>query len=190
MFTPIGAGGHSPVRRRSWPRIVAALLVVALIAGLGIGGYWWFIGGGSADRGAATTPSPTASCRTPKPRLPDPLPPRRQVEVEVLNGTDRSGLATQTADELAVVGFDVVAYGNADRTVDGVGRVTYAKGDLGSAVVVASYFPGVTLKRVDRNTGGVVTVTLGADFDQLATIREARDNVATVAVPTPPPVCD
>jgi len=190
MFTPIGAGGHGPAHRRSWPRVVAVLLVVALVAGLGVGAYWWFFGGGSADSGASATPSATSSCRTPKPKLRNPLPPRRLVEVEVLNGTDRSGLATQTADELVVAGLDVVAYGNADAPVKGVGRVTYAKGDLGYAVVVASYFPGVTLKPVDRNTGGVVTVTLGAEFDKVATPREARDNVATVALPTRAPVCD
>jgi len=170
--------------------VVAVVVVVALLAATGAGAYWWFFGGGSTNDAASSRPSASPSCRTPKPKLPQPLPRRGQVEVEVLNGTDRSGLATQTADDLVVAGFDVVAYGNADAPVDSVGRVTYAKGDLGSAVVVASYFPGVALKQVDRNTGGVVTVTLGADFDTVATNREAKDNVATVALPTRAPVCD
>jgi hypothetical protein len=190
MFTPIGAGGHSPVERHRVRRVLTVLLVLAVVAGVAWGAYWWFVGGGHADTGATPTASPSTSCRTPHAKLPDPLPPRGKVEVEVLNGTDQSGLATQTADDLVVVGFAVVAYGNADQPVDGVAHVTYGKGDLGGAVVVASYFPGATLKRVDRNTGGVVTVTLGAEFDQVATPREARDNLESVALPTPSPVCN
>jgi hypothetical protein len=189
MFTPIGAGGHGPARRRRWPRVLAVLLVVAVVAAAGYGAYWWFVGGGSSDDSANAAPSATVSCRTPTPKLPDPLPARRQVEVEVLNGTDRSGLATATADDLVVAGFDLVAYGNTDQPVEGVARVSYGKGDLGPAVVVASYFPGATLRRVDRNTGGVVTVALGADFDRIATAQQARQNLASVPLPTPSPVC-
>jgi hypothetical protein len=189
MFTPIGAGGHGPTRRHRARRLLVLLLVLALLAAVAWGGYWWFFGGGHDDVRAAPTATPSPSCRTPRATLPDRLPPRRNVEVEVLNGTDQSGLATQTADDLVVVGFDVVSYGNADQPVRSVARVTYGKGDLGAAVVAAAYFPGATLKRVDRNTGGVVTVTLGAEFDRVATPREARDNLGSVALPTPSPVC-
>jgi hypothetical protein len=67
--------------------------------------------------------------------------------------------------------------------------VAFGKGDLAEAVVVASYLPGAQLKPVARETGGVVTVTLGPELDQLATSAEARDNVAQVVLPTPSPVC-
>jgi LytR cell envelope-related transcriptional attenuator len=189
MFTPVGAGGRPPGRRSRWRRVLAVLMVMAVVAGFVLGGAWWLFGGGQTGAGATTTPEPSVSCRTPEPRLPDRLPRPADVKLELLNGTDQSGLATQTADAMVLLGFDVVAFGNADNPVVGVAVVTYGKGDLGDAVVVASYLPGAQLKQVARNTGGVVTATLGPQFAQVATPAEARANVDAVVLPTPSPIC-
>jgi hypothetical protein len=189
MFTPVGAGGRPPGRRRRWRRVLAVLLVLAVVAGFVLGGAWWLFGGGQTGAGATPTPLPSVTCRTPQPRLPEPLPRPAEGKVEVLNGTDQSGLATRTADAMVLLGFDVVAFGNADTPVAGVAVVTYGKGDLGEAVVVASYLPGAQLKQVAGNTGGVVTATIGPEFSQVASRAEARANLDAVILPTPSPVC-
>lgn len=169
---------------------MAVLLVVAVVAAFGTGAYWWYFGGGRTDDAVATpTPTSTESCPTPVVELPDPLPGRRDVTVEILNGTDRAGLATQTADAMALLGFQVATFGNADRPVDGVAVVAYGKGDLAEAVVVASYLPGATLTAVRRNTGGVVTATLGPEFREVASPAEAKQAVGAVVLPTPSPIC-
>ena len=189
MFTPIGSGGRRPGRRRRWPRVLAVLLVLAVVAAFGVGGYWWLFAGGGDGGSAGPATSPTPTCTTPEVELPRRLPKPADVKVEVLNGTSTSGLATDTADAFVLLGFDVVGFGNADAETEGVATVTYAKGDLPEAVVVASYLPGATLAPTSRRTGGVVTATLGAGFEDVATPAEARANVESVALPTPDPVC-
>lgn len=192
MFTPIGQGGRLPGRHRRGRGALAVLLLCALVVGAGGAAYWWYFGGGRDDDpvAAAPTSTPSTTCSTPAATLPEPLPSTAEVKVEVLNATDRNGLATRTADSLAARGFDVVAWGNAQRTSSTVAVVTYGRGDLPGAVVVASYVPGAALKQVQRNTGGVVVLTVGEAFDKVASHTEAKANLASVALPTPSPVCE
>lgn len=191
MFTPIGEGGRLRGRRRRGRRVVAVLLLCALVAGAGAAAYWWYFVGDRDDGQAAARPAttPATACTTPTPTLPASLPAASEVKVEVLNATDRNGLATRTADSLAARGFDVVAWGNAEHASESVAVVTYGKGDLPGAVVVASYVPGAELQPVTRNTGGVIVLTVGEAFDAIATHTEAQDNLDSVALPTPSPVC-
>lgn len=170
-------------------RALAVLLVVVLLGGFGVGTYWWFFSGNRGGAEATPTPTPTVVCTTPPATLPAHLPAPADIKVEVLNGTKQAGLATDTADAMVVAGFDVVAFGNADTTTAGVAAVEYGKGDLPDAVVVASYLPGAELTRAEGNTGGVVTVTVGKEYTALATAAEAKDNLASVPLPTPSPVC-
>lgn len=87
------------------------------------------------------------------------------VVVEVLNGSDRSGLARLGARRLRRLGFDVVYFGNAKRPGEDTTRILLRRGDGDQAARVRSAL-GVgavstardTLLRVD------VTVILGSDF--------------------------
>lgn len=189
MFTPIGAGGKRPGRRRPWRRAVSVLLVVLLLGAFGVGAYWWFFSGNRSTPETSPSTTPSVVCTTPPVTLPADLPAPADTKVEVLNGTKHGGLATDTADALVVAGFDVVAFGNADATFDGVAVVEYGKGDLPEAVVVASYFPGAALQRAKGNTGGVVTVTIGKQYTAVATAAQAKHNLASVALPAPSPIC-
>lgn len=189
MFTPIGQGGRRPGRRRPWRRLLSVVLVVVLLGAFGVGAYWWFFSGNRSGPETSPTPTPTVLCTTPTPSLPARLPQPADVKVEVLNGTKQAGLATDTADALVLAGFDVVAFGNAATTSPGVAVVEYGKGDLPEAVVVASYFPGSELTQAKGNTGGVVTVTVGKQFTAVATPAQAKDNLASVTLPTPSPIC-
>jgi polyisoprenyl-teichoic acid--peptidoglycan teichoic acid transferase len=91
------------------------------------------------------------------------------IRIEILNGTEVTGLASRTAALYRSYGFDVVAVGNADESgvertmiIDRHGNETFARrtADIiqapGSAIVVD----------VDSQSAVDVTIILGKDFDQ------------------------
>lgn len=102
-----------------------------------------------------------------------PVPPPHQVQVTVLNGTGRSGLAGITAARLRALGYDVTATGNAVAVA--TTKVTYA-GSLGGYAAYGllgaldAAQPTVTdtllAQPADAQTIGNprVTLTLGGDF--------------------------
>jgi hypothetical protein len=186
MLTPLGAGGAPYRRRRRWPRVLAVLLVLGLVAAAAGGAWWWY-----RDRQAVEQlPAPVASrsCTTPTPRVPAKLPEPSRVTVTVANGTDRAGLARDTADDLTARGFVVSDFGNTERPIDeGVALVRYRDKDLAAAVVVASYVPGAQLRPVPRVPGGDVALWLGPDFDGVVSTAEA--DPAAVLVPPGEPRC-
>ncbi|MCZ3389724.1 MAG: LytR C-terminal domain-containing protein [Actinomycetia bacterium] len=183
MLTPLGAGA-SASRRRRWPRVLAVLLVLGLLAGAAYGAWWWF--GNRADEDATPNTAPSKVCTTPTAKPPRNLPAPAEVTVAVGNGTDLPGLAVQTADALAVRGFVVTSIGNADKPVkQGVAQVRYIKTDIASAVVVASYVPGAELAEVSRTPD--VALWLGPQFDGLVKTSEA--DTGAVELPALEPVC-
>jgi len=182
MLTPLGAGAAS--RPRRWPRVLAVLLALGLLAGAAYGGWRWLTQ--RADDVAAPNASPTKTCTTPTPKTPKNLPAPSEISVAVRNGTDRAGLAVETADALATRGFVVSSIGNADKPVkQGVAQVRYAKADLTSAVLVASYVPGAEL--VEARGIPNVALWLGPQFDGLVKSGDADTN--TVVLPAGEPVC-
>jgi hypothetical protein len=186
MLTPLGAGGAPYRQRRRWPRVLAVLLVLGLVAAAAGGGWWWYRDRQAVDK----LPAPVASrsCTTPTPKVPDKLPKPSRVTVAVANGTDRAGLAVDTADAFATRGFVVGDIGNTERPVDGgVALVRYRDQDLAAAVVVASYVPGAQLRPVQRVPDGDVAIWLGPDFDGVVSASEA--DPASVAVPPGEPRC-
>jgi len=186
MMTPMGQGGRMYPRSRRWPRVLAVLLVVALLAAAGAGIWWWL----SRDGGGTETSQPksTKTCRTPAPVIPKDIPNPSKVEVDVANGTDRGGLAIETADSLSTRGFSVVGIGNTDQQVKaGVAQVRYAAAQYAEAIRLASYVPGSDLVAAPKLKGGSVELWLGPDFVGIATTKQA--DVTTVALPTPEPIC-
>ncbi len=183
MLTPLGAGAAAS-RPRRWPRVLAILLALGLLAGAAYGGWRWFTE--RADDDVAPSTTPTKSCTTPTPKPPKNLPSPSEVTVAVGNGTDRAGLAVETADALVTRGFVVSSIGNADKPVkQGVAQVRYEKGELASAVVVASYVPGASLVEVNRASD--VALWLGPQFDGVSKTADA--DASTVVLPADEPVC-
>jgi predicted dinucleotide-binding enzyme len=106
----------------------------------------------------------------------------------VANGTDRSGLAVETAEAFAARGFVVTDVGNTDRPVKaGSAEVRYRKADVASAVVVASYVPGAKLVKVERVEDATVAIWLGPDFTRVVSSDDADPKA--VALPPGKPVC-
>jgi hypothetical protein len=94
-----------------------------------------------------------------------PIPsPERRIAVEVLNGTQRAGVARAATRMLRRRGLDVVFYGNADAPAEST-RVIVRRGDPGAGRDVRQAIgagrvlvESDTLRRVD------VSVILGLDF--------------------------
>ena len=184
MLTPLGSGGRSRRRQRRWPRVLLALLVIAAVAA---GGYaiWRWLGD---DSSTTVAPQPTEVCRTPSLTSPKSLRAPDQVSIQIANGTDRAGLAVDTADQLAAEGFDVTDIGNTDRPVKrGVGQVHYTAEELATAITVASFVPGAELIEVKKLPNATVALWLGPDFERVLSSRQA--DPSTVELPSQKPVC-
>ncbi|WP_405987122.1 LCP family protein [Streptomyces sp. NBC_00872] len=86
------------------------------------------------------------------------------VRVQVLNGTGTPGRAAKAADALRTAGFTVTGIGNAPERVKRT-TVTHTPGLRAPAEVLASRLPGGTAREDAQAAPGVVTLTVGPDFD-------------------------
>ena len=101
---------------------------------------------------------------------PAPTVPASTVQVQVLNGAGIRGLASQTSESLAAIGFEVIDPGDADSTQYERTVIRYAKGQEGAARTVAAYLDsGAELQPVNEVATGDVVVILGRDFTQVNT---------------------
>lgn len=186
MMTPLGRGGYMYRRHRRWPMALAVLLVFLLIAGLVAGGWWWWTN--RDDGSGQAAPKPAKVCHTPAVEQPKDIPEPAAVDVNVDNGTEQAGLAIDTADNLALVGFNVVGIGNTEEPVKkGVAVIRYGPNGFAGAIRLASYLPGSTLEPIDQRKGPMVDFWIGPDFNGLATSKQA--DVDAVTLPTAQPVC-
>jgi len=186
MMTPLGQGGRMYPRHRRWPKVVFVIVVVlAVIGGIGFG-VWTWLDGRDVQEGPTATPSP--SCSTPRAKPPKNIPPPSQINVDVRNGTDESGLAISTADDLSNRGFQVQDIGNTSKPVkSGAALVRYPEKGLGSAVRVAAYIENAELVEIKSKPSKPVGVWLGPDFDRVLPPGEA--DVENVELPAKRPVC-
>ncbi|MFJ2439568.1 MULTISPECIES: LCP family protein [unclassified Streptomyces] len=88
------------------------------------------------------------------------------VRVQVLNGTGVPGRAAKVADTLRTAGFTVAGVGNAPESAKRT-AVGYAQGQEATARVLATRLPGSTTRRDEGATPGVLTLTVGQDFEAL-----------------------
>jgi LCP family protein required for cell wall assembly len=85
-----------------------------------------------------------------------------EVSVEVLNGTETSGLAAQVADELAAEGFAIAGTGNPLQEVPSSTTVYYGPGNEDQARAVAHALDGAETQE-NPELGVVVQVILSTD---------------------------
>jgi hypothetical protein len=186
MLTPLGTGGRSRKKRR-WPRILLVLAVLALVVG-GVYAVWQWLP--ENEPASPTAAAPSEVCRTPTIKSPKALPQPAEIEVDVANGTDRAGLAVQTADALAERGFSVGDIGNTDKPIKaGVALVRYQPDSLDAAIMIAAYVPGAQLQPDDKTS--VPELWLGPDFTNARQGIASTDDVdpGTVVLPTLDPIC-
>ncbi|MEP9392837.1 LCP family protein [Gordonia sp. VNK1] len=108
------------------------------------------------------------------------------VEVRVLNGTGRDGIASEVSDQLYGQGFNVqgVADASENRT-DTV--IRYGTGSQDSAATLAEMFPGASIQ-LDRTVRSGVEVILGSEFD--GTVGTAPSVGTTLSVSSLPPAAN
>lgn len=145
--------------------------LLALLALLVLTGIVWFrvI---NRDTGAAT-PTSTATC-TPAPPSPSPtvhLAAPDTVYVEVLNSTNRPGIAAQARSALEAAGFNSPYPPKNDsrkrlNKIRATAEIRYGAAAEQGARILRYYFPGATLKRT-ASTARVVVISLGTAFTQV-----------------------
>jgi LCP family protein required for cell wall assembly len=123
-------------------------------------------------------PAPGQSPK-PKPALASVSPDK--VKVEVLNGTDTSGLAADTATDLTSRSFDVLGSSNASNP-DFTSSVIEYSSRVGraAALTLKSAIPHVDLQRDPTVQAGTVNLILGSSFNGLS-VQDANSKPTSVA---------
>jgi hypothetical protein len=117
------------------------------------------------------------------------MPERNQVTVNVYNGTKTPDLAKSVADELKFRGFKIDKIGTAPKQADAIAVIAYGPGAIGAAYLVSANFlvdqavMNFDIKRKDSE----VDVTIGTQFEQLATTTEVNQSIAAIGNPLLPP---
>jgi hypothetical protein len=163
-------------------RLLAVVLTLAVLAGIGYGVWWYFV----KEEPAATTtarncPTSASSAKPTAQPAVKPVPPRR-VGVNVYNATDRQGLAASAATQLRARGFVVrrVANDPLNQTVEGVAEVRYGPKGGPYALTVMAQVEGA-VEVLDRRADSSVDLVLGSGY------RGLRPPGAAAAALTPKP---
>ncbi|KQU06866.1 LytR family transcriptional regulator [Rhodococcus sp. Leaf7] len=98
------------------------------------------------------------------------------VSVQISNGSEISGLAATTADELAAYGFQIMGTGNAEVPGSAATVVRYGTGSIAEAETVASAIPGAVLEELP-SLGGIVDVVLGSEYQGFTSVPTAVGEV-------------
>jgi LCP family protein required for cell wall assembly len=122
----------------------------------------------TARRDARTGSQPVATVSTHK------------VQVQVLNGTNASGLAATTASQLTTKGFRVAGKGNA--SISGSTVIEYGSARLiPEANTLQKEIPAAQLKLVSSIKGTTLNLVLGSNFKGLASAHKAKHSGQSVS---------
>lgn len=124
--------------------------------------YEFFASLSAQQDAAATSSAPPADEPAPTPI--DPA----TVTVDVLNGSETVGLASQAAEGIGERGFLIGLTENADRDDYATTTISYGPGQQPQAAAVQVMFPTATLAEDPAMPPGSVRVVLGADFTAIA----------------------
>lgn len=117
------------------------------------------------------------------------LPDVSDVKINVYNGTDQAGLATQVAENFANRDFQVLESSDSETAVEEeVAVLRFGPQTVGAAHVLQAYFLNDVRNEFDiEREDDVVDVVIGSDFRQLATETEVRQSIAASGNPVAPP---
>jgi len=169
-------------RRRQTYTFVSVFALVSLIGLVAFGNWqqWWTIGGSA--QAATTCPVQTVT----EPRF---------TNVNVINGTDRKGLAAAVAKELQKRQFKVltIATGVEDKALTTAVEVRYGEAGALAARTVSLQFPAKVKMVNDKRDDEAVDVVIGAKYKAmvaapkgLAAIKPKEDPRGCVHPTTPP----
>ena len=117
----------------------------------------------------------------------DVLPKPKTIKLNVLNGSDRVGMATITADILKSRGFKIGKVGNFNEyTVTSTVEIHYGPTGSDAAKLVAAYIKDAQLVE-DGRANATVDVIVGQNFDSVLTTDEAKEVLSRpIASPSGP----
>jgi hypothetical protein len=139
----------------------------------------------SASYGADSCPPGSVPVKT------KPLPDENKIKLNVYNGTNRVGLASQVADDFRSRKFTVGKVKDTAR-YKGIALIRYGPREVAAASVVNAYFLGdADLQFNIKRTDDVIDVVLGAQYKALGTPTDVHQAIAQLGNPSPPPgTCD
>jgi hypothetical protein len=174
--------------RRPLPALIALLALLLLTALV-----WWRVlnrdNGGSTASGC---PTETAAAAT--------LPAPSLITLDVLNATDRNGIASKARTTLVADGFNVPNPAGNDKPkvrVRGVAEIRYGPTGRAAAELVHYYFPGARMV-ANNSKSAIVVISLGERYRGVASpssVQAAlkRKQIAldttTPGAPSPSPSC-
>lgn len=167
-------GQHEPPSRSSfWVSLATAALRAALVAAAVILGVF------TLSRAFPTSGEPTSITETPSPSVeetqspatpteesPEAAEPRdpSRVTLQVLNGTDTTGLAAETAELLEQEGYNIITITDADRPYDTTTLFYHPDAEVDAQFLQQNFFPDSVLERSAPDAEVDVTVILGEDY--------------------------
>jgi hypothetical protein len=162
---------------------LAFLLALSVLTAL----VWWRVLHRSDSAHASSPPSCTASA-TPTVSV---LPAAASVTVNVLNSTQKGGLAAQVSGFLAADGFKTGTPANdetARAPVTGIAEIRYGPAGAAAAKLVSYYVPGATLVP-DGRTDASVDLAVGAKYTAVlgpTDVAKALASAKLSQLPAPP----
>ena len=116
-----------------------------------------------------TSPSPATS---PPRNVPQPSDPA-DVSVQVLNGTNVSGLAAETAEILEQAGYDISTIDDAPTSYDVTTIHHRPRARVDAQTLAAQFFPTAVLEVAADDVKVDITVNIGADYAETAAEEES-----------------
>lgn len=165
----------SSMARRPMPALVALLALLGLTAIV-----WWRVLHRDSGSSAGTPCSSSSSSA----RITLPAP--AAITVQVLNATNRTGIAAKARTALAADGFNLPAQAGNDTKYRGkvtsTAQIRYGPKGKSGAMLLRYYFPGAQLVP-GTTTSATVVVSIGAKYHAVATqsavqVELTRDHVA------------
>ncbi len=161
-------------------RALTVLCALALVAALAT--LWAIRNDSQVSAGADCAPGAVEIKTAP---IPDP----EQIEVVVLNGTERTGLAEQAAGQLEDRGFKVIEVGDTDERIDEAALVKYGPEEYAGGLHTHAYFYGGR-DGFDLEWEEPITIVLGDAFKEVRSTSDARQSFAqSGGITTPDGTC-
>lgn len=162
---PRRPGGRRPIP----PLIFLVVLAILAVA------VWWQVIRKNEDQAAKNSAPCTLTAS--QEQLAE-LGNMGAIQIHVLNGSAKAGLAASIQAELTGRGFTVLDIGNANSpSYTNAGTIEYGSGSEFQANVVAAHFPDFTLDRSNHITDGSVHVIAGQEYGGLADANEAGQKI-------------
>ena len=114
------------------------------------------------------------------------VPKEQNVQLDVYNSTDRTGLAVDTATKLEGYKFHVLKKSNLSVVVHGSAEIRFGPKTVGGAQLVLAYVPGAQKVFDINRDSATVDLVLGDEFNGLRTPTDVKEALIGLGEPDPP----